>query len=118
MRTPVLALLVLLSCAAPAVAQSRPMPLPQSMPRSESSSDGDESGKSSYVNRDSDDSTRDSESDSSADSESNGTTPSNTYQRGVDSQGNVWTYNPRTGTYWSSSGRVCVGGRGSARGCY
>lgn len=37
-------------------------------------------------------------------------------QRGVDSRGNYWRYNDRTGYYWNSDGTICTG-RGAARTC-
>lgn len=36
--------------------------------------------------------------------------------RGVDSAGNVWQYDARTGAYWNSDGRSCTG-KGAARSC-
>jgi hypothetical protein len=117
MRTLHLALLALLSCAAPVAAQWRPMPAPETMPGSGSTGSGTQSGNSYSPNRDSADSPGRGESDSRADPDSSSDAPRDAPQRSVDSQGNVWYYNPRTGMSWSSNGRVC-GGPVTARGCY
>jgi hypothetical protein len=36
--------------------------------------------------------------------------------RGIDAQGNMWSYNPQNGSYMSTDGTVCIG-KGALRTC-
>lgn len=46
----------------------------------------------------------------------NSRTQSDGRTTGTDSKGNIWSYNPRSGSYISSDGTVCTG-QGAARVC-
>jgi opacity protein-like surface antigen len=46
----------------------------------------------------------------------NSTIQPNGNQRGTDSNGNMWQYNSRTGSYMSTDGTVCIG-KGALRTC-